>query len=89
MTDPFARSPVSRRIFDALCDCPYGVTLRELADRVYGGDLGGGPDGLPNTMHVRIKHMNSALRAAGLGLYVRGDGGPGSRYRLYLYRRVP
>ena len=80
------RAPVSGRIFDLLCEHPYGLTSRELADKVYADDPDGGPDWAAESINGLVWQMNQRAKKEGLGIRIRGHGGPGSKYLIYVVR---
>ena len=81
---PRTGAAVIEQIFSALCDRPYGLTNPELRAAVYSGAHE--PDWAPECIQVAVCRFNRLAKRAGLGLRIRGGGGPGSRYLLYLAR---
>lgn len=80
------RAPVSSRIFDALCAHPYGLTAKELVDIVYADDPDGGPDWAYESIGLCAWRINHKAKKEGLGVRIRGHGGPGSKYLIYVVR---
>lgn len=76
---------VSFKIFDLLCDHPYGLTAKQLAEQVWTAD-DGGPDWWNSSIQVSVLRINRLAQACGIGLRVRGSGGPGSRYQIWVVR---
>lgn len=79
-------TPRLEKLFYALCEHPYGLTNAELCDIVYGGDADGGPDKANEVLNVLVSNFNRYARKDKLGLRIRGTGGPGSRYLIWVVR---
>jgi hypothetical protein len=73
------------RIFDALCAHPYGLKMQELIPHVY-PDPDREPDWAANCITASVCRMNKRWRAEKSMLRVRGSGGPGSRYQIWIAR---
>jgi hypothetical protein len=75
-------APVAERFFQALCDHPYGLTAQEAAAIIYGAK--GGPEGVKAVLCTTAHGINKRARKAGLGIRVRGHGGPGSKWQVWI-----
>lgn len=71
-------------LFNAVAERPYGVTSAELVDILYGHRRDGGPEWAANSISVILHRLNKKI--AVLGLRIRGWGGPGSKFHLYIRR---
>ena len=79
-------APVSRRLFDALAEHPYGLTMRKLIEIVYNGCRE--PEYAASSLQVCAMRFNRRAKAQGLGLQIRGSGGPGSKYQIWIVKNV-
>lgn len=77
---------LQERIFNVLCERPYGMTRRELTRLVYQMDEDGGPDHAGMSISLAILRLNKRLMEQGYWLRVRGRGPWGWRTQLYLER---
>lgn len=78
----FLKFPVGSRVFFALCERPYGMTCDELIQAVYNGS--GEPDWARSSVSACIHKLNRRLKQRGSLFSIRGYGGPGSRYQIFL-----
>ena len=65
---------------------PYGVRMSALIERVY-PDPDDEPGYPEKNLHARICQMNKWWALRGALLRIRGHGGPGSVYRIWIARR--
>ena len=77
-----AGAPVSDTIFRELCEHPYGLTAAQLIEKIFRGV--NEPD--EYQVSARVAHMNRKMEQHRMGLRVRGHGGPGSIYLLYVVK---
>jgi hypothetical protein len=75
---------IRNRIFNLLCAHPYGLTCKQLIDRVYDEDAEGGPQWSETCIHVTISIMRRQLRALCPLLHIMN--GNGRRYHLVIRR---
>jgi hypothetical protein len=75
---------IRNRIFDLLCAHPYGLTCKQLIDRVYVDDSEGGPEWGVTGMHVTISLMRKRLRKLYPLLHIENGKGYGRRYHLVI-----
>lgn len=73
------------RVFDALCVHPYGLTMGELIPLVY-LDPNREPEHPEWVLPAVICHANKKWRTAGELIQIRGSGGPGSKYQIWIKR---
>ena len=59
------KTPITRKIFNALCEHPYGLTGHELVDIVWGDAEDGGPDSAMNCLNVHIWRFNRDAKRHG------------------------
>src|ERR1700689_148589 len=79
-------APIARRIFNALCAAPYGLTSRELCLAVY-TDADGGPEWAASSVRKSIYHFNRRAAAEGRGFRIRGSTtGVDSRFQIWIVR---
>jgi hypothetical protein len=71
-------------VFSILCEHPYGLTNSELCDHVYTSREP--PLWAEGNISSAVWHFNGYARSNRLGLRIRGWGGPGSRYMIYVVR---
>ena len=71
-------------MFRALCAYPYGLTNPQLRAAIY--SPGCEPEWSQNCIQVGVCRFNRLAKRRGLGLRIRGSGGPGSKYRLYVVK---
>jgi hypothetical protein len=64
-------------LFNAIKQCPEGITRMELHDRIYGSNDSKHCMQIISTM---VYHVNNKIRS--WGLTIKSGGGPGSKYRL-------
>jgi hypothetical protein len=90
---PFYRNqvPVMGRIFDALCEHPYGLSIRELVDFVYSDDPDGGPSWANNSINVTICRFNAHAKKEKLGVRIWSKNGRGTihyghRHFIFIVR---
>lgn len=76
---------MANRIFNVLCEHPYGQTIYELCSLVY-PSADGGPDYAISSIQTRIVRMNKKWKAENNSLRIHGHGGPGSRYQVWIVR---
>ena len=80
------KGTILQRIFNALCEHPYGMTTSELMQILYGADADGGPDSDHGIAVHRI-HFNTQAEKAGAPFRIHCRiGGPGHRYQIWLRR---
>ena len=82
--DYFVRSFVARRVFEALCAHPYGLTVNELIAIAYHG--ASEPDWARSSLQVCICLFNRKAIKNRWGLRIHGTGGPSSKYLIWLVR---
>jgi len=82
----YRSSPISERLFDALCTHPYGLTSKELVEKMYFDREDGGPLTAAESISVRVCYINKRFERLGISLRIRGHGGPGSRYQIYVVK---
>lgn len=76
------------KLFDALCARPYGMTMREIVDAVYGDDPEGGPEWAVSSIQVTICNFNKRAVKERLGLRIwsrNGNGTIGNGHRHYIF----
>lgn len=79
------------RIFNALCEHPYGLTIHQLVDVVYGDDLEGGPDDPWETIRVALHFFNRYAKRTKFGLRIWNNsyhGGHGWRYQIWIVKEA-
>jgi hypothetical protein len=86
MVGPLKPPTLATRIFRALCEHPYGLTMSELITQVY-PDPAREPTDPEGTVQVTLCKANAKWRAAGELFQIRGQGGPGSKYRIFIQRK--
>ena len=74
---------VGKRIFECLCEHPYGLTSKELKDKVWGHDPNGGPE--YNALAVHIIRLNAIFVRRKLGMRIRGWCHRGT-YQIWFFR---
>lgn len=74
---------VSDRIFQALCENPYGLTCDELIEYVY-PDPDHEPDMAADNIRVHISMMNTRWKKRNAGFRVKPAGM--KRYRIFVRR---
>ncbi len=74
--------PVGRSIFDALCDHPYGLSTQELIPHCY--SVRHEPDYAVTSIHCIIMRMNRRFAENRSCFRIRANGGPGSKYRIFI-----
>ena len=79
-----SRSPVKQRIFSALCEHPYGLTNGQLIARVYKGARE--PTWAEGSIQAAVYAFNKIMRQMGSCLRIKGNGGPGSIYRIWIVK---
>lgn len=72
------------RAFFALCNNPYGLTANQLAYEVYNGVQE--PEWAKSSMQVCFVVFNRKAAKNHWGLRIRGHGGPGSKYQIWVVR---
>lgn len=87
------RDPIiGDRIFDMLCDYPYGLTYNQILDRLYGDDPDGGPCSAVVNVHVHRFNRCQQLKRSGVRIHAysgnmdRPARGAGSGYRIWIVR---
>jgi hypothetical protein len=83
----FNKAAVMSNVFNALCAHPYGLTVRQLVEQAY--TVTNEPDWAASSITVMICHFNKLARRHGWRLYIRGNGGPGSKYQIYIGNQKP
>jgi hypothetical protein len=76
------RGWLRNRIFELLCEFPYGLSGRELIDRVYADKPDGGPQWAEGSMHMAIMGLRKQLRRRYPLLHIERITGP--RYQLVI-----
>lgn len=71
-------------MFRALCAYPYGLTNPQLRAAIY--SPGREPEWSQNCIQVGVCRFNRLAKRRGLGLRIRGSGGLGSKYLLYVVK---
>jgi hypothetical protein len=71
-------------VFSILCEHPYGLTNSELCDHVYANKEP--PLCAEGNISSATWRFNGYARSNRLGLRIRGGGGPGSRYMIYVVK---
>lgn len=84
--DFLLHAPIVSRAFFALCNNPYGLTAKQLAYEIYYGNE---PAWAINSMHVSFMYFNRKSAKNRWGLRIRGSGGPGSKYQIWVVREFP
>ena len=79
-------APIAEALFAALCAHPYGLTNNALCELIYGHRADGGADHAQWSLQVTVCSFNRRAAKAGLGLRIRGSGGPGSKYLIYVVK---
>lgn len=76
------------RIFSALCDNPYGLSVHELIRDVYADDPDGGPLSAESSIRATVFRFNKCAKKQKLGLRISGKTGSGAgyRYRIFIVR---
>lgn len=82
--DYLAHGYIIGPVFEALCERPYGLTKRELMTAVYGGRKE--PEWADSSVSVCISRFNRLSNLNRWGLQIRGHGGPGSKYLIWVHR---
>lgn len=82
--DFLLHAPIVSRAFYALCNNPYGLTAKQLAYEIYYGISE--PEHSRNSMQVCFLQFNRKAAKNRWGLRIRGQGGPGSKYQIYVVR---
>ena len=77
-------APIQRAIFEALIDVPHGISLNDLAWRLYQGE--NEPDNVGLCICQRIHTFNKNCKRFGVGFRIRGVNESGWRYRLFIVR---
>jgi hypothetical protein len=72
-------------IFSALCERPYGLTNAELCDHAY-AERKEPPLWAEACVGSAVMRFNNYAKENRLGLRIRGLGGPGSKYLIYVAR---
>ena len=78
-------APVRERMFNALCEHPCGLTVNELIEIVYRGAKE--PAYAVGCVQAASHFINARFKDQKIGLRIRGSGGRGSRYRIYVIRQ--
>ncbi len=85
-------APVMAKVLNVLCEHPYGLTMRELIEHVYGDDPDGGPDNAANSLNVGICKFNAKAQLKKLGIRIwtrkgsNGAIGHGRRWYIFIVR---
>ena len=75
---------VIESMFRALCAHPYGLTNPELRAETW--PVLTEPEWAESCIQVAVVRFNRLAKKRGLGLRIRGGGGPGSKYLLYVVK---
>lgn len=78
--------PVMEALFNALCEHPYGLTNKEIADKIYADREDGGPDWSAVAINLHVMRFNRFAKQYGLNLRIRSLTNSGRRYSLFLVR---
>jgi hypothetical protein len=71
-------------VFSILCEHPYGMTNSELCDHIYARVEP--PLHADGNISSAAWRFNKYAQKKRLGLRIRGSGGPGSKYMVYIVR---
>lgn len=77
----------AQKIFNVLCEKPYGLTWRELAEHLWCDDPEGGPLCSRDSIAVTASKFNSYARQRKAGFRIKvGSLGDGLRYKVWIVR---
>lgn len=82
--EDYVTAPLELGVFNAVVARPYGLTVDEIVDALYGHREDGGPEYARNIVSTRLVSLNRKLKP--LGMRIKGWGGPGSKFHLYIRR---
>ena len=81
----FFRAFVARNVFNALCQFPYGLTMKQLVPVAY-PHVEFEPEWARSSVQVCICLFNRKARKHRWGLRISGQGGPGSKYMVFVVK---
>jgi len=78
----------AQKMFNALCEHPYGLTWRELTDILWGDDADGGPLTASNNLQVLAVRFNAFARQKRASIRIKSGqaGGAGTRFQIWIVR---